>query len=89
MIQRVLAFKHVLCIGGRRAALALSLGAIYRMKGGMALLSTIGLAVDTLIAVGQASANPMLHMWVTHGLWLIANAAGLSYVPHVQVSLKP
>ena len=62
------------------------MGAIYRRKGGMALLGSIGLSVDTLLAVGQASSSPVLHMWVAHSLWLIANAVGLSYVPHVQVS---
>ena len=51
----------------------------------MALLGSIGLSVDTLLAVGQASSSPVLHMWVAHSLWLIANAVGLSYVPHVQV----
>ena len=47
--------------------------------------SSIGLTVDTLLAVGQASASPVLHMWIAHALWLVANAAGLSFVPHVQV----
>ena len=54
----------------------------------MALRPAIGVTVQTLLAVGQASANPVLHMWVAHALWLIANAAGLSYVPHVQVTVE-
>lgn len=55
----------------------------------MALRGAIGMTVETLLAVGQASANPGLHMWLAHALWLIANAAGLSYVPHVKASLYP
>ena len=70
----------------RRAALALAAGTIHRTKGGMAMRSSVGLTVNTLLAVGRASASPVLHMWIVHALWLVANAAGLSFVPHVQVS---
>ena len=69
----------------RRAALALAAGTIHRTKGGMAMRSSVGLTVNTLLAVGRASASPVLHMWIAHALWLVANAAGLSFVPHVQV----
>ncbi len=51
----------------------------------MAMRSSVGLTVNTLLAVGRASASPVLHMWIAHALWLVANAAGLSFVPHVQV----
>ena len=55
----------------------------------MAMRSTIGVTVETMLAVGRSSSNPVLQIWVAHGLWLTANAAGLSYVPHVQVSFLP
>jgi hypothetical protein len=51
----------------------------------MAMSSSVGITVDTLLAVGKASASPVLHMWIAHALWLVANSAGLSFVPHVQV----
>ena len=57
---------------------------MHRAKGGMAMRGTISVTVDTLLAVGEASSNPVLHMWVAHALWLVANAAGPSYVPHVK-----
>ena len=50
----------------------------------MALRGVISMTVETLLAVGHASTNPGLHKWIVHALWLIANAAGLSYVPHVK-----
>ena len=70
----------------RRSALTLAAGAIHRTKGGMAMRTSVGFTVDTMLAIAQSTANAALHMWLAHSLLLIANAAGLSYVPYVQAS---
>lgn len=51
----------------------------------MAMRAAVGFTVDTMIAIAQSTSNALLHMWLAHSLLLIANAAGLSYVPYVQV----
>lgn len=48
--------------------------------------TAVGFTVDTMLAIAQSTANAPLHMWLGHSLLLIANAAGLSYVPYVQAS---
>lgn len=50
----------------------------------MAMRTSVGFTVDTMLAIAQSTANAALHMWLAHSLLLIANAAGLSYVPYVQ-----
>ena len=68
----------------RRAALALALGCVYRSKGGMALQGAVGLAANTLLAVARGSSGSTL-LWLLHALWLLANAAGLAFIPNVKV----
>ena len=52
----------------------------------MAMRTSVGFTVDTMLAIAQSTANPALHMWLAHSLLLIANAAGLSYIAYVQAS---
>lgn len=70
----------------RRSALTLAAGAIHRAKGGMAMRAAVGFTVDTMLAVAASVSNASLHKWLAHSLLLIANAAGPSYVPYVQVT---
>lgn len=69
---------------GRRAALALAVGCVVRSKGGIALQSTLNLVADTYLAVAAVCAGPV-QLWLLHGLWLTANAAGPAFLPHVGV----
>ena len=64
---------------------ALALGSIYRSKGGMALQATVAQVSRTLLAVADISSG-MTSLWLTHALTLVANAAGLSFIPHVKAS---
>ncbi|KAK9838575.1 hypothetical protein WJX81_008486 [Elliptochloris bilobata] len=70
----------------RRAALALAAGCIFRAKGGIALAAAVGGTASTLIALA-ASSPPAVHLWLLHGLWLAASAAGLAFLPHVRPAL--
>lgn len=69
----------------RRAALALAIGCIIRSKGGIALQSTLTLVADTFLAVAAVCTGPV-QLWLLHGLWLTANAAGPAFLPHVKAS---
>lgn len=55
-----------------------------RSVGGMALSTLVPASVQVLCGLARDPADD-LHIWSLHGLWLTAEAAGLSYVPHVQV----
>lgn len=68
----------------RRAALAVSIGCVCRSKGGLALQGLLPTVVETLIAVARQSSG-LVAFWAVHGLWLTANAAGLSFLSHVKV----
>jgi hypothetical protein len=59
-------------------------GCVVRSKGGIALQSTLGLAADTFLAVARVCMGPV-QLWLLHGLWLTANAAGPAFLPHVKV----
>lgn len=50
----------------------------------MALSALVPSTVQVLCALAKDPTDA-LHIWSLHGLWLTAEAAGLSYVPHVQV----
>ena len=52
--------------------------------GGMALSALVPATVQVLCVLAKDPTDD-LHLWSLHGLWLTADAAGLSYVPHVQV----
>ncbi|KAK9820084.1 hypothetical protein WJX72_005985 [[Myrmecia] bisecta] len=70
----------------RRAALALAVGCIFRSKGGLSMQNAVGLTAETLFAVAQGSGG-FVHLWLLHGLWLAANAAGLAFVQQVKPTL--
>ncbi|CAL8466413.1 g5949 [Coccomyxa elongata] len=70
----------------RRAALALAIGCIIRSKGGIALQSTLTPVADTFLAVAAVCTGPV-QLWLLHGLWLTANAAGPAFLPHVKATL--
>ena len=53
----------------------------------MSLQLAVGNAVATLTAVSQACKGAV-QLWILHGLYLTANAAGLAYVPYCKVSLS-
>ena len=50
----------------------------------MSLQLAVGNAVATLTAVSQACKGAV-QLWILHGLFLTANAAGLAYVPYCKV----
>ncbi|KAL5981902.1 hypothetical protein ACLOJK_015969 [Asimina triloba] len=68
------------------ASVALALGCIHRSAGGMAL-STLVPSTVSLISSLAKSSNADLQAWSLHGLLLTIEAAGLSYVSHVQATL--
>ena len=70
----------------RRAALALAVGCIIRSKGGIALQSTLNLVANTFLAVAAVCTGPV-QLWLLHGLWLTANAAGPTFLPHVKARI--
>jgi hypothetical protein len=69
-----------------KAGMAFALGCIHRSVGGMALQTLVPGTVQALTGLTKEAADG-LHIWALHGLWLTADAAGLAFFPHVQVSL--
>lgn len=55
--------------------------------GGIALAAAVGGTAATLVALA-ASSPPAVHLWLLHGLWLVACAAGLAFLPHVPAVLE-
>ncbi|KAG6542844.1 hypothetical protein Mapa_015748 [Marchantia paleacea] len=70
-----------------KGSTALALGCVHRSVGGMALSALVPATVQALCALAK-DPNDNLHGWALHALWLTADAAGLSYVPHVQATLS-
>ncbi|KAL7615116.1 hypothetical protein Lser_V15G05192 [Lactuca serriola] len=67
-------------------SIALALGCIQRIAGGMALLSLVPSTVHSISSLAKSSiAN--LQVWALHGLLLRIEATGLSYVSQVQATL--
>ncbi|EOY04218.1 HEAT repeat-containing protein, putative isoform 1 [Theobroma cacao] len=67
-------------------SIALSLGCIHRSAGGMALSTLVPTTVSSISLLAK-SAIPGLQIWSLHGLLLTIEAAGLSFVSHVQATL--
>ncbi|XWS30691.1 hypothetical protein CRYUN_Cryun23aG0008700 [Craigia yunnanensis] len=67
-------------------SIALSLGCIHHSAGGMALSTLVPTTVSSISLLAK-SAIPGLQMWSLHGLLLTIEAAGLSFVSHVQATL--
>ncbi|XP_004232371.1 protein SWEETIE isoform X1 [Solanum lycopersicum] len=68
-------------------SVALSLGCIHRSAGGIALSSLVPATVNSFPSLAKSS-NTGLQIWSLHGLLLTVEAAGLSYVSHVQATLS-
>ncbi|XP_060193029.1 protein SWEETIE [Lycium barbarum] len=68
-------------------SVALSLGCIHRSAGGIALSSLVPATVNSLSSLAKSS-NTGLQIWSLHGLLLTVEAAGLSYISHVQATLS-
>ncbi|XP_077230289.1 HEAT repeat-containing protein isoform X2 [Tasmannia lanceolata] len=68
-------------------SIALSLGCIHRSAGGMALSTLVPETVSKISSLAKSS-NAGLQAWSLHGLLLTVEAAGLSYVSHVQETLS-
>ncbi|XP_022772079.1 protein SWEETIE isoform X3 [Durio zibethinus] len=67
-------------------SIALSLGCIHHSAGGMALSTLVPTTVSSISLLAK-SAIPGLQIWSLHGLLLTIEAAGLSFVSHVQATL--
>ncbi|KAL5739454.1 hypothetical protein ACOSQ2_028634 [Xanthoceras sorbifolium] len=67
-------------------SIALALGCIHRSAGGMALSSLVPSTVSSISLLAKTSI-PGLQIWSLHGLLLTIEAAGLSFVSHVQATL--
>lgn len=70
-----------------KASIALALGCIHRNVGGMALSALVPATVQALCTLTKDTRDS-LHIWSLHALCLTADAAGLSFVPHVGGSLS-
>ena len=69
-----------------REALAVALGCMHRLKGGMALSSVLPMTVETLFSLLSRPVGGV-HIWALHGLWLTASASSLNYIPFVDRTL--
>ncbi|KDO58978.1 hypothetical protein CISIN_1g0013685mg, partial [Citrus sinensis] len=67
-------------------SIALAIGCIHRSAGGMALSSLVPATVSSISLLAKTSI-PGLQMWSLHGLLLTIEAAGFSFVSHVQATL--
>ncbi|XP_022635843.1 protein SWEETIE isoform X2 [Vigna radiata var. radiata] len=68
-------------------SIALALGCIHRSAGGIALSTLVPVTVSSISSLAKSSvAN--LQIWSMHGLLLTIEAAGLSFVSHVQATLS-
>ncbi|XP_062106312.1 protein SWEETIE isoform X2 [Humulus lupulus] len=67
-------------------SISLALGCIHRSAGGMALSTLVPSTVSSISFLAKSSVAS-LQIWSLHGLLLTVEAAGLSYVSHVQATL--
>nr|KYP59481.1 HEAT repeat-containing protein 5B [Cajanus cajan] len=68
-------------------SIALALGCIHRSAGGIALSTLVPATVSSISSLAKSSvAN--LQIWSMHGILLTIEAAGLSFVSHVQATLS-
>lgn len=67
-------------------SIAFALGCIHRCAGGMALSTLVPSTVSSISLLSKSSIAG-LQIWSLHGLLLTIEAAGLSYVSHVQAVL--
>ncbi|XAR51547.1 hypothetical protein NMG60_11006202 [Bertholletia excelsa] len=67
-------------------SIAFALGCIHRCAGGIALSTLVPATVNSISSLAKSS-KAGLQVWFLHGLLLTIEAAGLSYVSHVQATL--
>ncbi|GMY24387.1 protein SWEETIE isoform X4 [Fagus crenata] len=67
-------------------SIAMALGCIHRSAGGMALSTLVPATVSSISLLAKSSLAG-LQIWSLHGLLLTIEAAGLSFVSHVQATL--
>ncbi|KAJ8751677.1 hypothetical protein K2173_025839 [Erythroxylum novogranatense] len=67
-------------------SVAFALGCILSSAGGMALSSLVPATVNSVSLLAKSTISS-LQIWSLHGLLLIIEAAGFSYVSHVQATL--
>ena len=70
----------------QRAAQALAVGSTSRAVGGLGLAAALPLAAETLAALADASGSSIAPA-ILHALMTCSQAAGLSFVPHVKLTL--
>ncbi|TKY64772.1 HEAT repeat-containing protein 5B [Spatholobus suberectus] len=68
-------------------SIALALGCIHRSAGGIALSTLVPATVSSISSLAKSSVAH-LQIWSMHGLLLTIEAAGLSFVSHVQATLS-
>ncbi|GAU16513.1 hypothetical protein TSUD_167430 [Trifolium subterraneum] len=68
-------------------SIALALGCIHRSAGGIALSTLVPATVSSISSLAKRLV-PNLQIWSMHGLLLTVEAAGLSFVSHVQATLS-
>ncbi|CAO2817215.1 unnamed protein product [Amaranthus hypochondriacus] len=68
-------------------SISVALGCIHHSAGGMALSSLVPATVSSISALAKSSVAG-LQIWSLHGLLLTIEAAGFSYVSHVQATLN-
>ncbi|KAJ1391410.1 Armadillo-type fold [Sesbania bispinosa] len=68
-------------------SIALALGCIHRSAGGIALSTLVPATVSSISSLAK-SLVANLQIWSMHGLLLTIEAAGLSFVSHVQATLS-
>ncbi|XP_074287369.1 protein SWEETIE [Silene latifolia] len=68
-------------------SVSVALGCIHHSAGGMALSSLVPATVSAISALAKSTVAG-LQIWALHGLLLTIEAAGLSYVSHVQATLN-
>ncbi|RDY13657.1 Protein SWEETIE, partial [Mucuna pruriens] len=68
-------------------SIALALGCIHRSAGGIALSTLVPATVSSISSLAK-SLVANLRIWSMHGLLLTIEAAGLSFVSHVQATLS-
>ncbi|GLT41167.1 hypothetical protein SLA2020_152510 [Shorea laevis] len=86
MTRMLLGELNVITDSNYAGSIAFALGCIHHSAGGMAL-STLVPATVSSISLLAKSAIPGLQIWSLHGLLLTIEAAGLSFVSHVQATL--
>ncbi|XP_059452821.1 protein SWEETIE isoform X2 [Corylus avellana] len=67
-------------------SIAIALGCLHRSAGGMALSTLVPATVSSITLLAKSSVAS-LQIWSLHGLLLTIEAAGLSFVSHVQATL--